>query len=285
MRGDDVSPDEMRIHRSFDDHTVEAILAGRTPDGRDDLEPLAALAEGLRTAYRGGPRPQMREQLAGFVEAPLTAKDDLPVTAESDAAAPVLAAQTAALSTWRDHTRRKVATMLSSISAFVATVAGKAVLGTAVAAASVGGLHAADVVDVPGLPGGNGSAAVEEHQPDVGSQNDPSVQNGPGEEGREDGFTSTVVDDATDSESPGIDDPSTVVEDAPDYGVTKAEENSDADDSIPDDPTSNADPGTDASTTSSAPEDVPSSGEEGQDTGEGAQENNPGSDVREDSTP
>lgn len=42
--------------------------------------------------------------------------------------------------------------MLESVSALVATVAGKVVLGTAVAAASVGGLHAADVVDVPGLP-------------------------------------------------------------------------------------------------------------------------------------
>lgn len=42
--------------------------------------------------------------------------------------------------------------MLSALSAFVATVTGKVVLGSVVAAASVGTLHAADVVDLPVLP-------------------------------------------------------------------------------------------------------------------------------------
>ena len=42
--------------------------------------------------------------------------------------------------------------MLAGVTAFVATTTGKLVLGTAVAAASVGGMHAADVVDVPLLP-------------------------------------------------------------------------------------------------------------------------------------
>lgn len=52
--------------------------------------------------------------------------------------------------------------MLSSVSAFVATLTGKVVLGTAVAAASVGGLHAAGAVDVPGLPDQVEHAAEQE---------------------------------------------------------------------------------------------------------------------------
>ena len=43
--------------------------------------------------------------------------------------------------------------MLTTISAFVATTTGKLVLGTALAAAAVGGAHAAELVDVPLLPG------------------------------------------------------------------------------------------------------------------------------------
>jgi len=42
--------------------------------------------------------------------------------------------------------------MLTGLSAFVATTTGKIVLGTTVAAASVGGMHAAEIVDVPLLP-------------------------------------------------------------------------------------------------------------------------------------
>ena len=42
--------------------------------------------------------------------------------------------------------------MLTGIGAFVATTTGKIVLGTTVAAASVGGMHAAEIVDVPLLP-------------------------------------------------------------------------------------------------------------------------------------
>ena len=42
--------------------------------------------------------------------------------------------------------------MLTGIGAFIATTTGKIVLGTTVAAASVGGMHAAEIVDVPLLP-------------------------------------------------------------------------------------------------------------------------------------
>ena len=42
--------------------------------------------------------------------------------------------------------------LLTGVGAFVATTVGKMVLGTAIAAASVGGAHAANIIDVPGLP-------------------------------------------------------------------------------------------------------------------------------------
>ena len=50
--------------------------------------------------------------------------------------------------------------MFAGISAFVATTTGKVVLGTAMAAASVGGAHAADIVDLPLLPESTPAAVI-----------------------------------------------------------------------------------------------------------------------------
>jgi hypothetical protein len=50
--------------------------------------------------------------------------------------------------------------MITGIGAFVATTVGKVVLGTAIAAASVGGAHAAEIVDIPGLPD-RGTVVIE----------------------------------------------------------------------------------------------------------------------------
>lgn len=52
--------------------------------------------------------------------------------------------------------------MISGISAFVATTTGKILLGTAVAAASIGGGQAARLIDVPGLPDASPAIAVVE---------------------------------------------------------------------------------------------------------------------------
>ena len=89
--------------------------------------------------------------------------------------------------------------MLSAVGALVATASGKIVLGTAVAAASVGGVHAADVVDVPGLPdvvhapapadfgvpvedaNDNGELMSSEHQSSVAE--DAGRPENPGEQG------------------------------------------------------------------------------------------------------
>lgn len=147
----DVPPHEMRRRRVIRDDALEEILLGETPEGRDDLAPLAGFVAAVRTAYHDGPAPQRSSELAAFMEAPL-------ITDEGDLSP-----------TWREKARRRKARMLSGLSGFLATLTGKVVLGTAVAAASVGALHAGDVVDVPGLP--DSGQAVVEQQDEVDSQN------------------------------------------------------------------------------------------------------------------
>lgn len=65
--------------------------------------------------------------------------------------------------------------MTKALSAFIATVAGKVALGTAVAAASVGGLQAADVIDVVpdrGRPATAVTTAQEDETNDVESEDE-----------------------------------------------------------------------------------------------------------------
>ena len=108
--------------------------------------------------------------------------------------------------------------MLEALSAFVATLAGKVVLGTAAVAVSVGGAHAAGVVDVPGLPdrapatidAPTGDDAVDQSgsRPDVEtgqpagpgvdgtSVSDRATSGEPQEDGRT--FGTSIADEATD---------------------------------------------------------------------------------------
>jgi hypothetical protein len=51
--------------------------------------------------------------------------------------------------------------VLSAVATFVSSITGKVVLGTAVAAASVGTAHAAHVVDLPGAPRSEAEVVVE----------------------------------------------------------------------------------------------------------------------------
>lgn len=131
----------MRRHRSFDEEASEAILSGKTPGSDPEL---AAFVNDVRSVFADAPAPQRSPELSAFMSAPLL-----------DAPAPEAVP-------WRDRINRRKARMLSGVATFVGTLTGKVVLGGAVAAASVGGLHAADVVDVPGLPR-NDPPAVEEH--------------------------------------------------------------------------------------------------------------------------
>ena len=132
-----------------DDRVIEALLAGRTPDGREDLSDLAAFVRVVERTYHRVPVPSAWD-LAALTGAGLTEKGDLPVMAVSNANGP--APQVSGLPKLRTATQRIRKKMLTAISALVGTLAGKVGLGVAVAAASVGALHAADVVDVPGAP-------------------------------------------------------------------------------------------------------------------------------------
>lgn len=116
------------------------------------------------------------------------------------------------------YSRRK--RMLTTLSGVLATLTGKVVLGTAVAAASVGAAHSAGVVDVPGLPdtaveapdvelpdeAGNGQPDSDGDQAGTtGAPDSPGVDGGdvadratsgePKEDGKE--FGTSIADEAT----------------------------------------------------------------------------------------
>ncbi|HEX6424634.1 MAG TPA: hypothetical protein VFZ79_14225 [Acidimicrobiales bacterium] len=116
---------------------VDAVLRG-DGEGRDLLD-VAALVHDLRAAYD---------------------------RAEPLARGPQLTAFTVAGGPHAERLGRKRHSMLTGLSAFLGTLTGKVVLGTAVTAASVGGLHAADVVDVPVLP--DTGPPTEQHDGDGG---------------------------------------------------------------------------------------------------------------------
>ncbi len=143
----------MRKRRTNRDENVEAILRGDEPTS--DLAGVAAFVGELRATYHEGSDLVRTPELEAFMEAP------------------ALEAQAVLQPTWRQRLERRRIRMLSGLSGFLATVTGKVVLTGAVAAASVGGLHAGDVVDVPGLPD-NDPTAVEqaENGNDADGQND-----------------------------------------------------------------------------------------------------------------
>lgn len=116
---------------------IDAVLRG-DGEGRDLLD-VAALIHDLRSAYD---------------------------RAEPLARGPQLTAFTVAGGPHAERLERRRHSMLTGLSAFLGTLTGKVVLGTAVTAASVGGLHAADVVDVPVLP--DTGPPTEQHDGDGG---------------------------------------------------------------------------------------------------------------------
>lgn len=133
MALDDVPPDEMLLSRSSSD-ALDAALRGEADDPA-----VEALVHDLRAAYLPeGPRPRSAT-LTAFAGT----GDGVPVgTAPAGTPAGPTPASVAPI-------RRQVAV---AAAAFAATLTGKVVLGGAVAAATLGGLHATEVVDVPLLP-------------------------------------------------------------------------------------------------------------------------------------
>ena len=104
-----------------------------------DLPPSAAEGPELQAYFS-----QLHEHFRTNADAPVGAALAEFVDVIDLASTPQLAADSPTTS-WRPK-------MLTGIGAFVATTTGKIVLGTTVAAASVGGMHAAEIVDVPLLP-------------------------------------------------------------------------------------------------------------------------------------
>jgi hypothetical protein len=132
MASDDVPPDEMNLFGLTRD-PLDAALRGESDDPA-----VTALVRDLRSAYvpeGTRARSDALVAFAGTAESAAGASTGAPP--RQPAAGPVV------------PLLRRVAV---GVAALAATVTGKVLLGGAVAAAGLGGLHASEVVDVPLLP-------------------------------------------------------------------------------------------------------------------------------------
>jgi RNA polymerase sigma-70 factor (ECF subfamily) len=137
---------ETRWSRSRRDE-IDAVLGDGVLD--IDLVDVAGIVYDLRLAFLSARHVTRHRALLGFTEVPLADHVEPLVTAASDANTPrSLPAGLSNRTTAQAGRRRSI----RAWTAVTAGVAGKLAFGAAVAAASVGGLHVADVVDVPGLP-------------------------------------------------------------------------------------------------------------------------------------
>lgn len=115
--------------------------------------------------------------------------------------------------------------MLTGLGAFVATTTGKIVLGTTVAAASVGGMHAAEVVDVPLLPD---QATAEVLMIDEDANDTESAAIAETDTGQADVEEAAVEDDGAAPDELGVAD--SQIDESSDNAETDLPENEDADD-------------------------------------------------------
>lgn len=122
---------------------IDAVMDGDVEGG--DLLAIAAIVHDLVAAYDRGEPLEVRPELAAFCGTHLATGPGWGIGADE---APTRAGGVAALERAPGRKRR----MLGRLGGFAGTVAGKVLLTSAVAAAGVGGLHAAGAVDVPALP-------------------------------------------------------------------------------------------------------------------------------------
>lgn len=123
MDRDGVSTEDMPTFGRSPD-PLDAVLSGDPPE---DLRDLATIVDDMTTAYVPSSPVARHRDLLQFTNAPA-----VPVAAPAPTAR-----------------RRRAAAVVAG---FAATLIGKIVIGSAVAAATLGGLHAADKIDVPLLP-------------------------------------------------------------------------------------------------------------------------------------
>lgn len=133
MHEEDLSPEEV-------EHLVNGVSE------RPDLAELALLLADVRRLPDRVGTPAVSVALSEFVGVDLTPNPEPIVLTEVDDT-PVSAAIG---SQEAEPVRRN--SMIGQLAAFLGTIGGKVVVGTTVAAASVGGVHASGVVDVPFLP-------------------------------------------------------------------------------------------------------------------------------------
>jgi hypothetical protein len=119
MAPDDVPPSDMELSPLHFDE-IDAAMADPTDVGLTDV---ATVVNDLKTAYLADTPLRRSAALTEFLAAPIVGEATQP-------------------------SRRG----LKVVAAATAGIAGKVLLGTAVAAASVAGLQASGIVDVPGLP-------------------------------------------------------------------------------------------------------------------------------------
>jgi len=130
------------MHEHLNDDEAERLLSEEA--GSD---PLAATLGSMRHHFESVTPPTPSGALSEFVSTDLIAEFTDPATLPTP--------------TLKD--RKKM-----SISTFVGTAAGKILIGTSVAAASVGGAQATGVLDVPLLPDVSDESVVEVESPDIG---------------------------------------------------------------------------------------------------------------------
>jgi hypothetical protein len=228
MTTDDVHGDDMP-HDELSDEQLAGLLDGGSTDA--DGHPVADALLRARRELGAEPAPAPGAALSEFlgvgrVTDPIPpsafADDDvIDVTHESDSAP-----------------RRTP--VLASLSTFLGTLAGKLLVGTTVAAASVTGAHAAGVVDVPGLPEIDDSAVTE-------TIDDPDDNRDlPADEADDDDLTDDDDSDDSDDDSDSDSDSDT---DESDDSDDDSDSDSDSDTDDSDDDSDDDDPVTTSSTT------------------------------------
>ena len=160
----------------YTDADFAALAEGRTPD--DFVSGVQVFVTRLRSETAGTPPIVPGLALSEFIGV----SDVAPIVASG----PI-----------ESHRRKK---MFAGVSAMVGTLTGKVLLGTAVAAAAVGGAQAADVVDIPGLPDPARPADVVE----VALVDDSAPIEAPG---AEDGTAGEEAADDADDPAVDADDP------------------------------------------------------------------------------
>jgi hypothetical protein len=192
----DVSPFEMDDN-SLSETDIEAVLASDQTAGPDALHDLFS---GLRERFETSTDVPVGTALAEFIDV-------------------------VDLTTTSAHTEpRRNRKMITGIGTLIATTTGKIVLGTTVAAASMGAAHAADMVEIPGLPETSAEVIIVDHAKDSEDKTEETVPTEAlnessateDEDNKEDGTKEDVIkeeaiekSDGEDSEDEGTEDEDT----------------------------------------------------------------------------